>query len=426
MAFVLKNNHFTFNDQHFTQIQGTAMGTKMAPSYACLFMGSLEQRILNTSQYKPHLWVRYIDDIFGIWLHSSEEWNIFFEHLNSSHDSIKFVGSISDRSLPFLDVEVRLTNGHITTDLYTKPTDCHNYLPWNSCHPKGTKESIPYCEALRVRRICSEPGDFYRRLYELEGYLRSCNYPPKHIRPAFAKVRAMSRSSTLEYRPKETCTRITFPITFHPNLRNLATTVFDKYKNILLRDPSNKNIFKEPPMLAYRKPPNLRNLITRASVSLPGDSKILGFHNCSGSHPNNNLHKYNVEGNIFTSTVTKKSYKILQPLDCQTHNNIYLVTCKREFPERCRWQYVGETGRTHTERTTEHIRSIRNSTPCPVTAHFTSPFHSLADFSIQIIEHCRKGDGLIGTQFRKSRERYWQDTLKPQINSHYGHNGEPI
>jgi hypothetical protein len=39
---VLKKN-FTFNGDHYIQINGTAMGTKMAPSYANIFMGKLEK-----------------------------------------------------------------------------------------------------------------------------------------------------------------------------------------------------------------------------------------------------------------------------------------------------------------------------------------------------------------------------------------------
>ena len=42
---VLKNNVFEFNDEFFLQTQGTAMGTKMAPAYANLFMGKLEERL---------------------------------------------------------------------------------------------------------------------------------------------------------------------------------------------------------------------------------------------------------------------------------------------------------------------------------------------------------------------------------------------
>ena len=42
LTLVLKNNNFTFDGNHYLQINGTAMGTKMAPSYANIFMGNLE------------------------------------------------------------------------------------------------------------------------------------------------------------------------------------------------------------------------------------------------------------------------------------------------------------------------------------------------------------------------------------------------
>ena len=35
---VLTKNYFNFNDQLFEQKQGTAMGTRMAPNYAIIFM----------------------------------------------------------------------------------------------------------------------------------------------------------------------------------------------------------------------------------------------------------------------------------------------------------------------------------------------------------------------------------------------------
>ena len=37
-VFVLKNNLFEFNEKFYKQISGTAIGTKVAPSYACIFM----------------------------------------------------------------------------------------------------------------------------------------------------------------------------------------------------------------------------------------------------------------------------------------------------------------------------------------------------------------------------------------------------
>ena len=43
---VLKCNVFRFGSQIYEQIQGTAMGTKIAPSYAYLFMDRFERAFL--------------------------------------------------------------------------------------------------------------------------------------------------------------------------------------------------------------------------------------------------------------------------------------------------------------------------------------------------------------------------------------------
>ena len=82
---VLKNNVFEFNDNHYLQIQGTAMGIKMAPAHANLFMGKLEEILKDTG--KPHtiLWKWLIDDIFVIWTGSKSHYNY---QSNSQHSQI--------------------------------------------------------------------------------------------------------------------------------------------------------------------------------------------------------------------------------------------------------------------------------------------------------------------------------------------------
>ena len=62
---VIKNNIFEHNNRFFKQKQGTAIGTKMAPPYALLFMADLEEQFLERSPLKPYVWCRYIDDICG-------------------------------------------------------------------------------------------------------------------------------------------------------------------------------------------------------------------------------------------------------------------------------------------------------------------------------------------------------------------------
>ena len=46
--FVLQNNYFEFNGETKKQISGTAIGTKFAPPYACLFMDQVETEFLKT------------------------------------------------------------------------------------------------------------------------------------------------------------------------------------------------------------------------------------------------------------------------------------------------------------------------------------------------------------------------------------------
>ena len=64
--FVLKNNYFEFNAKVKKQISGTAIDTKFAPPYACIFMDQVETEFLKTQKHKPLVWFRYIDDIFFI------------------------------------------------------------------------------------------------------------------------------------------------------------------------------------------------------------------------------------------------------------------------------------------------------------------------------------------------------------------------
>ena len=46
-------SNFEFENKHYLQLHGTAMGTKMAPAYANLLLGDFGQKILAQSPLKP-------------------------------------------------------------------------------------------------------------------------------------------------------------------------------------------------------------------------------------------------------------------------------------------------------------------------------------------------------------------------------------
>ena len=140
--FILKNNILTFTEQNYIQVLGTAMGIKMAPKFANIFMAEIEKSLFATLNRLRMCYFRFLDDIFMIWTSGQKPLNKF---LNLANDFY--------RSIHFLDTTIHLQNNKVETKIYSKPNDAHLYL-LKSCHSPTTK-NIPYSLALKVKRICS-------------------------------------------------------------------------------------------------------------------------------------------------------------------------------------------------------------------------------------------------------------------------------
>ena len=141
---VLTLNNFQFNDENFLQVGGTAMGTKVAPSLANVFMADFEEKFIYSYDKQPIFYKRFLDDLILIWTHGKEELDKFFEHLNKCHETIKFTMESSSDQINFLDTTLHKdADGTLWTDLYCKPTDSHTYLHYKSAHPHIAKEVYP-------------------------------------------------------------------------------------------------------------------------------------------------------------------------------------------------------------------------------------------------------------------------------------------
>ena len=70
----------------------------------------------------------------------------------------------------FLDFNVSLKNGSITTDLHTKSTDSHQYLHCSSSHPDHIKNSIIYSQTLRLSNICTYEEDFDKHALNMKSW----------------------------------------------------------------------------------------------------------------------------------------------------------------------------------------------------------------------------------------------------------------
>ena len=123
----LEHNNSHFQDKHFLQARGTAMGPKNACSYADLAMGIINQKA-KSGQIKPNLWWRYRDDIFDLWTQGTTKLDEFTDFINSLYPTIKFTMVSSEISLNVLDLTLSLVDGFIETDIYSKPADHHIYF----------------------------------------------------------------------------------------------------------------------------------------------------------------------------------------------------------------------------------------------------------------------------------------------------------
>ena len=139
---VLKNNIFEHNLSFFKQIRGTAMETKMAPPSAIIFMGDLEERILQDCSFKPLVWWRYTDDVFLLWQHGEETLKEFLDILNCYHPSIKLTSKYSREQIEFSDVEIIKEGNQLLTDVFVKSTDTHQYFHVTFCYVHHSKN--PY------------------------------------------------------------------------------------------------------------------------------------------------------------------------------------------------------------------------------------------------------------------------------------------
>jgi hypothetical protein len=338
---VLTNNIFEFNGKKYRQKQGTAIGTKMAPPYAILFMAALEESFLQECIDKPSVWWRFIDDIFMIWPHGEEKLDQFFTHLNSFHPTIKFTSERSRETINFLDVQVSWKNKTLITDLYVKPTDTHQYLHPSSCHPYHCKKAIPYSQALRLNRICSREDDFENRCEDLCDWLIDRGYKPRLVEEQIQRACQFDRNELLTRTSKKSDNKLSLNLNYNPAFRNLGS-IMRELQPILAVDSEHRQVFTETPIVGFSNGRNLKSFLVKSKLpeSKTENEKTQGCLKCGGGTRRScKVCDHIKETTTFISNVTNESFTIRKgPLDCNSKFVVYLVNCKV-----CSIQNVGST-----------------------------------------------------------------------------------
>ena len=214
------------------------MGTICAPSYANIFMDHFERKFIYPFiKTFSLIYFRLIDDIFFIWKGSKTDLENFLNKLNTQHPSIEFEYEISKERISFLDTEIYMKNNNKTT-----------------VKKKQLKNSIPYNQALRIKRICSTKKDFDHHSREPKERFLKQGYDQKLVDEQLEKVDKLVRDDLLQERDQERQDLIRIPLilTYNRLLPNLTAVVREIW-NILQTNKNLRELFQEHPVTAFKK-----------------------------------------------------------------------------------------------------------------------------------------------------------------------------
>ena len=142
LRLVMTQCIFKFGSTYWQQMIGTAMGTPVACIYAILFFAYFERTII-LRKYKRNLllYVRQIDDIFGIWVDDPENpnaWEHFKDDLNNAC-KLDWETTSLRTSVDFLDITITLaTDGTISTKTFQKAENLFYIFPLTPHIPQAS------------------------------------------------------------------------------------------------------------------------------------------------------------------------------------------------------------------------------------------------------------------------------------------------
>ena len=171
--------------------------------------------------------------------------------------------------------------------------------------------------------------------------------------------------------------------------------------------------FPQPPLTAFKRPRNIRELLIRAKVPPPPALRekrtLKGMAKCSF---NCSACPYVITGRNI-KIYKRSTWNINRHLNCNTLNAIYMIECKKN---NCNQRYIGESKRSIKYRFADHRGYVVNKHVDKATgAHFNLPGHSLSHMKFTILEQVK----VNSDTYRKEREKYFInkfDTLNRGMN----------
>ena len=138
------------------------------------------------------------------------------------------------------------------------------------------------------------------------------------------------------------------------------------WRSMIGQDPYLKEVFKAPPLTAFKRQKNIRDHIIRAK--LPNSQRAYPLRTLKGMKKCKKFCRacpFILETKCINID-RENSWNIEQNLDCNTSNVVYMIECNKE---NCKMRYIGETKRIFKFRMAEHIGYVQNQDDIPSGRH---------------------------------------------------------
>lgn len=265
---VMRNNVFTFCGSYFKAVRGIAMGSNISVLLAEIFVFKKIELNLNLHHLNIALWGRYMDDVISL------------SHLKDFHpqqtldfldgcSNLKFTFEGPVKELNFLDLTLSNLSGDFTYQPYSKTTDKHAFLHFDSHHPLYIKKAVIWSTLSRIKTSCSSCALFDVAVEQLYSRLMARGYPHNFIEYHIKQFRDSSIESAISR--KHCSTFLGVPLVLpYSRANHFRVTKSMKYFNRAL-----KSLFVEAdwvnyllPKLIYKGSPTLSTLLFKCRKAL--------------------------------------------------------------------------------------------------------------------------------------------------------------
>ena len=266
----------------YLQIEGVAMGSPLGPTFANYYMGNLENHIFENSDRKPHIYGRYMDDIF-VQVKDEEEL-IGLKNLFQENSTLNFTYELNVNSkLPFLDVLVDSSFQNFRTSVYHKPTDQGNCLNGESECTERYKTSVITNYMNRAYKLSNSWEEFHLEILQIKQRLVNNNYTNTIVDKYVKKFLDKKLTQEPQIHKKEI-----IPI-YYENQSHANCKIDERIiKNIVYSNTKSKLENKKLELRIYYKNTKTCNLVMKNNLTPPpsllDESNVIYKFSCPLSH----------------------------------------------------------------------------------------------------------------------------------------------